>query len=169
MIARLGDLLRTTLENASQQEVPFRQELGFIQPYLDIEKARLGSRLTVDLRIDPAVMDAKVPNLILQPLVENAIRHGIAPNARPGWIGIDAAREDDELVLQIRDSGDGLPPDRLMALNRGVGLDNTRSRLEHLYHGRYAFTFSNLERGFCVTVRIPFEIQMPTDVEAGAA
>ena len=67
----------------------------------------------------------------------------------------------------IFDSGDGLPPDRLMALNRGVGLDNTRSRLEHLYHARYQFTFSNLERGFCVTIRIPFQIESPTDVEVG--
>jgi len=105
----------------------------------------------------------------LQPLVENAIRHGIAPNARPGWIAVHAARESDELVLQVHDSGDGLPPDRLMALNRGVGLDNTRSRLEHLYHSHYQFTFSNLERGFCVTVRIPFQVEAPTDIEAGAA
>src|SRR5262245_57197481 len=93
MIARLGDLLRATLENASKQEVPLRQELDFIQPYLEIEKARLGPRLTVHLDIDPAVMDAKVPNLILQPLVENAIRHGIAERPGPGRIQIQAARE----------------------------------------------------------------------------
>jgi sensor histidine kinase YesM len=121
------------------------------------------------MHIQPEVLAAEVPSLLLQPLVENAIRHGIAPNARPGWIAVHASREDEELVLQVRDSGDGLPPDRLMALNRGVGLDNTRSRLEHLYHARYQFTFSNLERGFCVTIRIPFQIEAPSVVEMGAA
>ena len=85
--------------------------------------------------VQPKTLDAQVPSLLLQPLVENAIRHGIAPNARPGWIAVHASRDHEELLLQIRDSGDGLPPDRLMALNRGVGLDNTRARLEHLYPG----------------------------------
>jgi LytS/YehU family sensor histidine kinase len=78
-------------------------------------------------------------------------------------------REDGELLLQIRDTGDGLPPDRLMALNRGVGLDNTRARLEHLYRDRYQFTFANLERGLCVTIRIPFQADNSSDIEAGAA
>ena len=169
MIDRLGDLLRMTLHKSNIQEVPLKEELDVLQKYVEIEQTRFGSRLNVEMRVPPEVLDAQVPSLLLQPLVENAIRHGIAPNARPGWIGIDAAREDDELVLQIRDSGDGLPPDRLMALNRGVGLDNTRSRLEHLYHARYTFTFSNLERGFCVTIRIPFQIETPTDIEVGAA
>src|SRR5215467_5173219 len=169
MIDRLGDLLRMTLHKSGIQEVPLKEELEVLQKYVEIEQTRFGSRLNVEMQIQPEVLDAQVPSLLLQPLVENAIRHGIAPNARPGWIGIDAAREDDELVLQIRDSGDGLPPERLMALNRGVGLDNTRSRLEHLYHARYTFTFSNLERGFCVTIRIPFQIETPTDIEVGAA
>jgi signal transduction histidine kinase len=169
MIDRLGDLLRMTLHKSNIQEVPLKEELDVLQKYVEIEQTRFGSRLKVEMHVPPDVLDAQVPSLLLQPLVENAIRHGIAPNARPGWLAVHAQHEGDELVLQIQDSGDGLPPDRLMALNRGVGLDNTRSRLEHLYHGRYAFTFSNLERGFCVTVRIPFEIQMPTDVEAGAA
>jgi len=169
MIDRLGDLLRMTLHKSNIQEVPLKEELDVLQKYVEIEQTRFGSRLNVEMHVPPEVLDAQVPSLLLQPLVENAIRHGIAPNARPGWIGIDAAREDDELVLQIRDSGDGLPPDRLMALNRGVGLDNTRSRLEHLYHARYSFTFSNLERGFCVTIRIPFQVETPTDVEVGAA
>jgi len=169
MIDQLGDLLRMTLHKSGIQEVPLKEELDVLQKYVEIEQTRFGSRLNVDMQIHPEVLDAQVPSLLLQPLVENAIRHGIAPNARPGWIAVHALREHDQLVLQIRDSGDGLPPDRLMALNRGVGLDNTRSRLEHLYHARYEFTFSNLERGFCVTVRIPFEVEAPTDVEAGAA
>src|SRR5215475_12807577 len=169
MIDRLGDLLRMTLHKSNIQEVPLKEELDVLQKYVEIEQTRFGSRLNVEMHVPPEVLDAQVPSLLLQPLVENAIRHGIAPNARPGWIAIHAQHENDQLVLQIRDSGDGLPPDRLMALNRGVGLDNTRSRLEHLYHARYAFTFSNLERGFCVTIRIPFQVETPTDVEVGAA
>ena len=169
MIDRLGDLLRMTLHKSSIQEVPLKEELDVLQKYVEIEQTRFGDRLNVEMHIPPEVLDAQVPSLLLQPLVENAIRHGIAPNARPGWLAVHAQREGDELVLQVRDSGDGLPPERLMALNRGVGLDNTRSRLEHLYHGRYQFTFSNLERGFCVTIRIPFQVEASTEVEVGAA
>jgi len=169
MIDRLGDLLRMTLHKSGIQEVPLKEELDVLETYLEIEQTRFGNRLTVDMHIPPEVLDAMVPSLVLQPLVENAIRHGIAPNARPGWIAVQASREDDDLVLQIRDSGDGLPPDRLMALNRGVGLDNTRARLEHLYRDRYQFTFSNLERGFCVTIRIPYQADTNPEVEAGAA
>ena len=170
MIDRLGDLLRMTLHKSGIQEVPLKEELDVLQKYVEIEQTRFGSRLNVEMHIQPEVLDAQIPSLALQPLVENAIRHGIAPNARPGWIAVHASREGDELVVQIRDSGDGLPPDRLMALNRGVGLDNTRARLEHLYRTNYQFTFSNLERGFCVTIRIPFhQIETPSEIEVGAA
>jgi len=169
MIDRLGDLLRMTLHKSGIQEVPLKEELEVLEKYVEIEQTRFGSRLTIDMHIQPETLDAQVPSLVLQPLVENAIRHGIAPNARPGWLAVHASHDGDELLIQIRDSGDGLPPDRLMALNRGVGLDNTRARLEHLYKDRYEFTFSNLERGFCVTVRIPFQIEAPSEFEAGAA
>ncbi len=168
MIDRLGDLLRMTLHKSGIQEVPLKEELDVLQKYVEIEQTRFGNRLSVEMHVQPETLDAQVPNLALQPLVENAIRHGIAPNARAGWISVHASREGDQLVLQVRDSGDGLPPDRLMALNRGVGLDNTRARLSHLYRDRYEFSFSNLERGFCVTVRIPFEVETPAS-EAGAA
>jgi LytS/YehU family sensor histidine kinase len=169
MIDRLGDLLRMTLHKSGIQEVPLKEELEVLQAYVEIEQTRFGNRLKIEMDIQPETLDAQVPSLVLQPLVENAIRHGIAPNARPGWIAVHAARDREELLLQIRDSGDGLPPDRLMALNRGVGLDNTRARLEHLYPNKYQFTFSNLERGFCVTIRIPFQVEPPSEIEAGAA
>ena len=169
MIDRLGDLLRMTLHKSGIQEVPLKEELDVLQKYVEIEQTRFGSRLSIEMHIQPEVLDAQVPSLVLQTLVENAIRHGIAPNARPGWIAVHAARDADDLVLQVRDNGDGLPPDRLMALNRGVGLDNPRARLEHLYRGKYQFTFANLERGLCVTIRIPFQAETPSDVEAGAA
>ena len=169
MIDRLGDLLRMTLHKSGIQEVSLKEELDVLEKYVEIERTRFGNRLTIDMQVQPETLDAQVPSLVLQPLVENAIRHGIAPNARPGWIAVHAERDNHELVLQVLDNGDGLPPDRLMALNRGVGLDNTRARLAHLYRDRFEFAFSNLERGFCVTIRIPFDVQAPAGGVAGAA
>jgi len=169
MIDRLGDLLRMTLHKSGIQEVSLKEELDVLQKYVEIERTRFGNRLNIEMHVQPETLDAQVPSLVLQPLVENAIRHGIAPNARPGWIAVHAERASSELVLQVLDSGDGLPPDRLMALNRGVGLDNTRARLAHLYRDRFEFTFSNLERGFCVTIRIPFEAPAPAGEVVGAA
>ena len=169
MIDRLGDLLRMTLHKSGIQEVSLKEELDVLGKYVEIERTRFGNRLTVEMRVQPETLDVQVPSLVLQPLVENAIRHGIAPNAGPGWIAVYAQRDNHELVLQVLDNGDGLPPDRLMAMNRGVGLDNTRARLEHLYRDRFEFSFSNLERGFCVTIRIPFEVQAPAGSVVGAA
>jgi len=172
MIDRLGDLLRMTVHASGTQEVALKDELEVLQKYLEIEQTRFGDRLTVSMSIQPDTLDAQVPNLLLQPLVENAIRHGIAPNGRPGWIAVHSAREGDRLTIQIRDSGNGLPPERLMALNRGVGLANTRARLDHLYRSSYSFAFDNLPGGFCVTVGIPFQIAPPvpgSSLQAGAA
>ena len=121
-----------------------------------IEQTRFGPRLTVRVQAQPDALDARVPSLLLQPLVENAVRHGILPHARPGVIVVDAARSGSQLRIQIRDSGDGLPPDRLTLLNDGVGLGNTRARLQHLYRANHALVFSNMPDGFAVTVTIPF-------------
>ena len=171
MIDRLGDLLRMTLDTSGTQQVPLKQELDVLKKYLEIEQTRFESRLSVAMHIEFESLDALVPNLILQPLVENAIRHGIAPHSRPGWIAIHAARDGPRLRIEIRDSGNGLPPDRLTALNRGVGLGNTRARLTHLYPSAHQFAFSNLDDGFCVTVSIPFEVEPPSVdyVRAGVA
>jgi two-component system LytT family sensor kinase len=182
MIARLGDLLRTTLDNANQQEVPFKQELGFIQPYLDIEKARLGPRLTVELEVDPAVLDALVPNLILQPLVENAIRHGIAPRPGPGRIQIRAGRENGSLRLVVKDSGPGLQapltptplPEggergRGEGAAKGIGLANTRARLEKLYGANQRLDLSNgPDGGLRVDITIPYQEPAPQPSEPAA-
>src|SRR5260370_14803796 len=100
MVARLGELLRSSLETIGTQEVPLRKELEFIQPYLEIEQARLRERLRVKMDIEPEAMDLQVPNMILQPLVENAIRHGIAPFSKRGQMEITARREDGKLRLQ---------------------------------------------------------------------
>lgn len=171
MIDQLGDLLRMTLDTSGAQQVSLKEELEALQKYLEIEQTRFGGRLNVAIHAEPETLDALVPNLLLQPLVENAVRHGIAPHARPGWITVHAARAGRQLTIQIRDNGNGLPPDRLVALNQGVGLGNTRARLEHLYRSAFQFKFSNLEDGFCVTVSIPFQIESSaTDaIRVGAA
>jgi two-component system LytT family sensor kinase len=163
MIARLGDLLRASLENANQQEVAFKQELDFIQPYLEIEKARLGTRLTVDVQVDPAVMDALVPNLILQPLVENAIRHGVAARPGPGRIQIQAGRENGCLRLTVSDDGPGLqgPCETL----KGIGLTNTRARLAKLYGSKHRLDLSNgPQGGLQVDITIPYQDAFPSPV-----
>src|SRR5262249_45306466 len=140
------------------QEVALKDEIDVLEKYLEIERTRLGERLGITIRIDPDALDANVPSLLLQPLVENAVRHGIAPHARPGWIRISAAREGAALKIEIADSGNGLPADRLLALNAGVGLRNTRARLERLYPATHRFAFANVAEGFSVTVSIPFAV-----------
>jgi two-component system, LytTR family, sensor kinase len=171
MMDRLGDLLRMALDSSNVQEVPLKDELEMLQKYLDIEQVRFGHRLSVDMRIAPETLAALVPNFLLQPLVENAVRHGVAPHTRPGRISIEASREGQRLAMRIRDSGDGVAPHYLTLLNQGVGLTNTRARLKHLYRSEHGFVFSN-DGGFCVTVSIPFVVVDRSVVEpmkAGAA
>jgi signal transduction histidine kinase len=158
MVARLGDLLRTTLEHEATQEVTLREELAFLQPYLEIEQARLEDRLTVVMKIAPETLDARVPHLLLQPLVENAIRHGIASRIEPGTVEICASRiSDDRLQLEIRDDGRGLDRESDVTTRRGVGLTNIRSRLEQLYGGGHRFTLENQSGGgVAVRITLPF-------------
>jgi LytS/YehU family sensor histidine kinase len=155
MIARLGELLRATLESVGTHRVPLAQELEFIKPYLEIEQARLGPRLAVRLDIDPEATGALVPNLILQPLVENAIRHGIGPRPAGGRIEIRANRLGGRLSLQISDNGRGL----VANYREGVGVANTRARLAKLYDwAGHRFALENrAEGGVTVTVDLPFE------------
>src|SRR5256885_1287998 len=108
MIARLGDFLRLTLDASATQEVPLRRELEFLNCYLEIERVRFNDRLTTSLEVDPRVLDCRVPNLILQPLVENAIRHGVSQRAAPGHVRVRAERRGDALLLQVSDNGAGL-------------------------------------------------------------
>jgi|SRR5262245_22111065 len=156
MLARLGELLRLTLENAGAQEVTLRQELDFVGPYLEIQQSRLGSRLVVRLDIDPEAMDACVPNLILQPLIENAIQHGVAPRSGGGRIEITARRADGRLVLHVRDDGPGLR-ENWRGGGRGLGLANTRARLEQMYGRDHTFALDNHpEGGLDVRLELPF-------------
>ncbi len=162
MIARLGELLRSSLENGGTQEIPLRQELEFIQPYLEIEKARLGDRLQVEMDIDPEAMDAAVPNLVLQPLVENAIRHGIAPYAQRGRIDIRARRENGMLRMEVEDNGPGLSLQQQMSFRPGVGITNTRARLQQLYGPDHHFEMKNgVDKGLTVTLLIPARESSP--------
>ena len=159
MVARLGDLLRTTLEHEATQEVTLREELAFLEPYLEIEQARLEDRLTVVMHIAPDTQDARVPHLLLQPLVENAIRHGIASRIEPGRVEISAARSADGrfLQLEIRDDGRGVERNNDVSARRGVGLTNIRSRLEQLYGADHRFKLENqTEGGALVQIALPF-------------
>jgi two-component sensor histidine kinase len=163
MVARLGDLLRTTLEHEDAQEVTLREELAFLEPYLEIEQARLEDRLTVVMKISPETLDARVPHLILQPLVENAIRHGIAARIDPGKVEISASRGPDDRFLQLEIRDDGRGParendrDAEVRPRRGVGLSNIRSRLEQLYGSEHRFKLENQAAGgVLVQITLPF-------------
>jgi LytS/YehU family sensor histidine kinase len=166
MIARLSDLLRMSLESAGAQEVLLEQELEFLQGYLDIQKVRFGDRLNVAMDVDPGALHAFVPSMILQPLVENAIKHGIAPRASGGSISISAGRRDGLLKIQIKDDGPGLPS-AAGSVNFGVGLSNTSARLEQLYGGAHRFELSNgAEGGLLVELDLPFRTSAGRDDDA---
>jgi signal transduction histidine kinase len=157
MLAGLSDLLRLALENVGAQEVSLKRELEFLERYLEIERIRFADRLHVHMRIAPETLEARVPNLILQPLVENAIRHGVAMRATSGVIEICAERHDERLRLQVKDDGPGLPPDK--SFSNGVGLSNTMARLQRLYGSAQSLVFNNApEGGAVVTLEIPFEL-----------
>jgi len=159
MVARLGDLLRITLEHEATQEVTLREELSFLQPYVEIEQARLEDRLTVRMDIPPATLDARVPHLLLQPLVENAIRHGIAPRIEPGTVEISARKSEDGSVLhlEVRDDGPGLELANHAKVRKGVGLTNIQLRLEQLYPDQHQFSVQNRpEGGVVVKISVPF-------------
>lgn len=159
MIARLSEFLRLSLDAGAVQEVALKQELEFLDRYLEIEKIRFQDRLTVTMSIDPATLDAKTPNLILQPLVENSIRHGIAKRAGPGAIEIAAVRREDMLELTVADNGVGCPAANSLRFDEGIGLTNTRLRLEQLYGARQSLSIENRpEGGVLVTLRFPFVV-----------
>jgi two-component sensor histidine kinase len=162
MISRLGELLRLTLEN-TQQEVPLQQELDFLRRYLDIERIRFGDRLQLKMDIDPATLSAAVPNLILQPLVENAVHHAIEPLEAGGKIELRAIRDYGCLVLQVSDNGPGLRPhaapedEAPMDTRERIGLKNTRERLRKLYGDSQRFDLvSNAMGGVTASLSIPF-------------
>jgi signal transduction histidine kinase len=167
MLIRLSDLLRLSLDRTSRQHVSLKDEVDFLQKYLEIEQTRFGDRLRVHMDIDPATLDAAVPNLLLQPIVENAVKHGIAPKIGGGMIEVVSRRDGSDLRLVIRDNGVGVSTQELHAFKTGVGLSNTRARLEHLYRGAHRFECEDQPGGgLAVTIVIPFvqqQLESPGD------
>ena len=157
VIAGLSDLLRYVLEGSREQEVPLRDELSFVEQYLEIEQVRFGSRLRVRIDRPDDALDSFVPSLVLQPLVENAIRHGISKHAGSGTITISVRSDGGVLDLSVRDDGPGYdrehPPE-------GVGIGNTKARLERLYGSDQSFRLTNcIGGGVSATIRIPYHTQ----------
>jgi signal transduction histidine kinase len=161
MLARLAALLRMTLDNVGQQEVPLKEELDFLERYLEIEQTRFRDRLTVKFDVPPEALDALVPWMLLQPLVENAIKHGISPKPGPGTIEVLAHGENNRLVLEVKDDGVGLSQDALTALQSGIGLSTTRARLHHLFGRDYQFEFHRRTntKGITVKVVVPWRTE----------
>ncbi|HUG01112.1 MAG TPA: histidine kinase [Longimicrobiales bacterium] len=157
MLARLGDLLRLTLERGGDHRVPLEQELELLRVYLEIERVRFHDRLSVEVDVDRDALDGMVPTLILQPLVENAVRHGIGHRAGSGRIRVGAERRNGELVLEVADSGRGFAPPS-PSEKAGVGLSNTRARLAELYGERAAISLGVApEGGGLVRLVLPYE------------
>lgn len=153
MISLLGELLRHTLDGAREQEVPLAQEMRVVERYLEIMQIRFEGRLELAVHAGPAVGEALVPSLVLQPLVENALRHGIDRSTGTGRVEITADERDGRLVLRVRDHGPGLSP----AAAEGVGVRNTRARLEQLYGDAQSFALTPAEGGGTVAeVTLPY-------------
>jgi two-component system LytT family sensor kinase len=163
VVARLSELLRLTLDQTKPQEVPLSEEMAFLDRYLEIEQTRFSERLRVEKEISPETQNALVPYLILQPLVENAVRHGIEPREEPGVLKICAARKNGRLELLVRDNGEGLDAKIDVEASKGIGLSNTRSRLRHLYGEDCRFELSPAAGGGLeARVEIPFHTGVPS-------
>jgi len=166
MIARLGDFLRLTVDNSEHQLVTLKEETEFLRCYLDIEQVRFGDRLTVAFELEPQTLSAQVPHLILQPVVENAIQHAIAPRAAQGHINIEAKRLNSLLRVAISDSGPGISSNANSLGKKGVGLSNVRSRLQQIYGPDYRFELMNAgDGGLTVVMEIPFQREADHGIE----
>ena len=166
MIARLGDLLRHSFEGGDAPEVPLRRELALLGLYVDIVRVRFQDRLTVDVAVDDDVLDALVPTFILQPLVENSVKHGVEKRTDGGHIVVEGSRDGDALVLRVRDDGGAAAADALNAPSgRGVGVRNTRARLQQLYGTAQRFTLArDGDHGVIAEIRLPFHLSEVTPV-----
>ena len=158
-ISRLSDFLRYTLDNDPMKRVTLGSELGALDLYLEIEKVRFGERLIIRREVESRALEALVPSLILQPLIENAIKYAVTPSEEGGTLTISAKVHDQMLILQLSDNGPGL--NNVQKANNGsggVGLKNTRDRLQQFYGDRQAFTLApNDPSGLVVTINTPFE------------
>jgi sensor histidine kinase YesM len=153
MIGRLGDFLRLTLQNSGEEEIQLEKEINFLKQYLEIEQLRFQDRLHADFDIAPDTLTALVPNLILQPIVENAVRHGISAKAGPGMIQVTSKRENSKLQIMISDNGPGVP----QQLIQGIGITSTRNRLEQMYGSKGIFQITNQPDGGTIALlEMPF-------------
>jgi LytS/YehU family sensor histidine kinase len=155
MLTTLSDLLRLTLARGDRKEVPLRDDMALLDRYLEIHQIRLGERLTVTSTIAPGTYDLMIPSFILQPVVENAIRHGIARRRVGGRLELRAGIEGDALHLVVRNDGPGLPQGIDIFREKGIGLANVRSRLVHLYGRSQALTVVDTPDGVEVTIVLP--------------
>jgi LytS/YehU family sensor histidine kinase len=163
MIGRLSDLLRLTLEDISAREVPLWREIAFLRVYLSIEEVRFEDRLRVEIVTDPDIHDALVPHMVLQPIVENAVRYGLGQSEAPVCIQVQASRAGKTLVLSVTDDGPGNAPGGFEG--KGIGLRNTRDRLERLYGPAAALNVENgSPRGVCVKITLPCHFGGAEDV-----
>ncbi len=161
VVSRLGDLLRLSLSHTGQHELTLREELEFLGHYVDIQRSRFRERLEVEIDVPASVLEARVPTFILQPLVENAIRHGIEPREGPGRVTVRVERRGSRLVLEVSDDGTGLTGGN--GSGRGIGLANTRARLEQLYGGDQSIALANRpEGGVVVRLEVPWRLAEPT-------
>jgi hypothetical protein len=158
MLVRLSELLRLAMSHSGAPMSTVREEIAFLEKYLEIERIRFRDRLAVRFEVAADVLDARVPSLVLQPIAENAVRHGIEPHARPGMVEVRATRVDDELVLTVTDNGSGLQQGAAGFAREGIGISNTRARLTEIHGKRHRFELHNQSAGgLRVTIAVPFE------------
>lgn len=157
-VSQLSDLLRASLKSGKTQEVSLEEELDFLNKYVQIHRMLMGRRLDFVCNIEPEIMSAAVPNMILQPIVENSIQHGIAPLEQGGRIELSVSRQDRRrLLLQVTDNGKGLPEDKIVLNSNGIGLVNTKARLTHLYGDSCDFKITEPPGGgVSVSLAIPY-------------
>ena len=168
MIARLSDFLRLTLETTDTPEIPVAEELEFVRRYLEIEQVRFGSRLQVTIHAQPEAMAAMVPALVLQPLVENAVKHGVLAHEQGGCVAVTAVQHNGTLRLCVADDGPGLPQDH--AAIPGLGLSNTKTRLGELYGDTARFSLARSPAGgLAATIEIPIRSTSSTVAVYGAS
>jgi hypothetical protein len=160
VVLGLSELLRSTLDRSDRQLVPLHEELDFVRRYVALQRTRFEDRLRVSFEIDDSLLDEPVPWLVLQPLVETAIRHGVAPRANGGSVVIRARRTPEGLALEVEDDGPG-PASASGDENRGIGLDNTRSRLHQLYHDAASLSLGRVDDHTLAVARIPTPSALP--------